>query len=84
MLGWFVRLAEAIPIAPHDDGPAFHASAFERGRHVLEGGDLLGSFPEGRLTPDGTLDELKGGVMKPLRAGCDDTPADVECVGRTG
>jgi 1-acyl-sn-glycerol-3-phosphate acyltransferase len=35
---------------------------------VLQDGDLLGIFPEGGITKDGTLQEFKGGIMKILEA----------------
>jgi 1-acyl-sn-glycerol-3-phosphate acyltransferase len=37
---------------------------------VLAEGDLLCIFPEGSITPDGTLQEFKGGAMvRPFRRG---------------
>ena len=66
VLGWFFRLAKAIPIAPQRDDPATYEQAFERARAVLADGELLCIFPEGGLTPDGRLGEFKGGVMKLL------------------
>lgn len=66
VLGWFFRLAKAIPIAPQREDPATYARAFERGRQVLDEGDLLCIFPEGAITRDGLLGEFKGGVMKLL------------------
>jgi 1-acyl-sn-glycerol-3-phosphate acyltransferase len=66
LLGWFFRLAGAIPIAAQRDDPAIYAQAFERARRVLGEGDLLCIFPEGAITRDGALGEFKGGVMKLL------------------
>jgi 1-acyl-sn-glycerol-3-phosphate acyltransferase len=66
VLGWFFRLAGAIPIASQRDDPAVYAQAFERARRVLEAGELLCIFPEGAITRDGALGEFKGGVMKLL------------------
>ena len=66
VLGWFFRLAKAIPIAPQREDPAAYEQAFARARRVLEEGDLLCIFPEGALTRDGELGEFKGGVMKLL------------------
>jgi len=67
VLGWLFKLAKAIPIAPQRDDPAAYERAFEEARRVLDEGDLLGIFPEGGITRDGSLSEFKGGVMKILQ-----------------
>jgi len=66
LLGWFFRLAKAIPIAPQREDPAAYEQAFAKARQVLAEGDLLCIFPEGAITRDGQLAEFKGGVMKLL------------------
>lgn len=66
VLGWLFRLAKAIPIAPQRENPAVYEAAFAQARRVLDEGDLLGIFPEGGITKDGSLGEFKGGVMKIL------------------
>jgi 1-acyl-sn-glycerol-3-phosphate acyltransferase len=66
VLGWFFKLAKAIPIAPQREDPGTYELAFERARAVLDDGDLLCIFPEGAITRDGRLAEFKGGVMKLL------------------
>jgi 1-acyl-sn-glycerol-3-phosphate acyltransferase len=68
LLGWFFRLAGAIPIAPQREDPVIYEQAFARARKVLDGGDLVCIFPEGGLTRDGQLGEFKGGVMKLLES----------------
>jgi 1-acyl-sn-glycerol-3-phosphate acyltransferase len=68
VLGWFFRLAKAIPIAPQREDPVAYEQAFARAREVLNDGDLLCIFPEGALTKDGQLAEFKGGVMKLLES----------------
>jgi 1-acyl-sn-glycerol-3-phosphate acyltransferase len=68
LLGWFFKLAKAIPIAPQKVEPQTYARAFARARAVLDGGDLLCIFPEGAITRDGDLGEFKGGVMKLLES----------------
>jgi 1-acyl-sn-glycerol-3-phosphate acyltransferase len=65
-LGLFFRLAKAIPIAPKNEDPAAYDAAFAAADHVLAEGDLLGIFPEGGITNDGTLKPFKGGVMRIL------------------
>jgi len=66
VLGWFFRLAKAIPIAPQREDPVAYEQAFMKARQVLSEGDLLCIFPEGAITRDGALAEFKGGVMKLL------------------
>ena len=66
VLGWFFRLAKAIPIAPQKVDPVTYEQAFVRARQVLDDGDLLCIFPEGAISRDGAIAEFKGGVMKLL------------------
>jgi 1-acyl-sn-glycerol-3-phosphate acyltransferase len=66
VLGWLFRLAKAIPIAPQKEDPAAYASAMAAAGQVLREGDLLGIFPEGAITRDGSLQPFKGGVAKIL------------------
>jgi 1-acyl-sn-glycerol-3-phosphate acyltransferase len=66
VLGWLFRLAKAIPVAPRSEDPAAYEAAFEAAARVLREGDLLGIFPEGGITRDGTLQEFKGGIAKIL------------------
>jgi len=66
VLGWLFRLAKAIPIAPRSEVARVYDAAFEEAARVLAEGDLLGLFPEGGITRDGSLQEFKGGIMKIL------------------
>ena len=66
LLGRLFRLAKAIPIAPRSENPAMYEAAFEAVDQVLAEGDLVGIFPEGGITRDGTLQDFKGGIMKIL------------------
>ena len=66
VLGWFFKLAKAIPIAPKSEDPAAYEAAFIAAGKVLKAGDMLAIFPEGGITKDGTLQEFKGGIMKIL------------------
>ena len=54
VLGWLFRLAKAIPIAPQKEDPAAYERGVRSGRRVLAEGDLLGIFPEGAITRDGS------------------------------
>jgi len=73
VLGWLFRLAKCIPIAPQKDDPATYGAAFAQARAVLADGELLGIFPEGGITRDGSLQPFKGGVMK-IVEGLPDVP----------
>jgi len=73
VLGWLFRLAKCIPIAPQKDDPATYEAAFAQARAVLADGELLGIFPEGGITRDGSLQPFKGGVMK-IVEGLPDVP----------
>jgi len=66
LLGWFFRLAKAIPIAPQKVDAQTYEQAFARAKEVLDEGDLLCIFPEGAISRDGELAEFKGGVMRLL------------------
>jgi 1-acyl-sn-glycerol-3-phosphate acyltransferase len=66
VLGWFFKLAKAIPIAPQKEDPQAYERAFAEAARVLAEGELLCIFPEGALTRDGALQPFKGGVMKIL------------------
>ena len=68
VLGWFFRLAKAIPIAPQKVDAKIYEQAFARARETLNDGDLLCIFPEGGLTKTGEMGEFKAGVMKLLES----------------
>jgi 1-acyl-sn-glycerol-3-phosphate acyltransferase len=68
VLGWFFKLAKAIPIAPQKVDAKIYEQAFARAREVLNDGDLLCIFPEGGLTKTGEMGEFKAGVMKLLES----------------
>jgi 1-acyl-sn-glycerol-3-phosphate acyltransferase len=66
VLGWLFKLGKAIPIAPRSEDPAAYEAAFREAVQVLREGDLLGIFPEGGITRDGSLQPFKGGIIKIL------------------
>ena len=68
VLGWFFRLAKAIPVPPQRADPAAYEAAFAKACEVLRDGELLCIFSEGGSTRDGKLGELKGDVMKLLES----------------
>ncbi len=78
VLGALFRLAKAIPVAPQKEDPAAYEAAFVAAAQVLREGDLLGIFPEGGITRDGTLQPFKGGIAKILaNAQADGVPIEV-------
>jgi 1-acyl-sn-glycerol-3-phosphate acyltransferase len=66
VIGSLFRLAKAIPVASRQENPQIYEAAFKEAAQVLRDGDLLGIFPEGGITRDGTLQEFKAGIMKIL------------------
>jgi 1-acyl-sn-glycerol-3-phosphate acyltransferase len=80
VLGWLFRLAKAIPVAPQKEDPAAYEAAFRESAKVLREGDLLGIFPEGGITRDGTLQPFKGGIMKILETARADGVQDVRVI----
>jgi 1-acyl-sn-glycerol-3-phosphate acyltransferase len=80
VLGWLFKLAKAIPVAPQKEDPAAYEAAFRESAQVLREGDLLGIFPEGGITQDGTLQPFKGGIMKILEQAKADGVQDVSVI----
>lgn len=66
VLSFFFRTARAIPIAPAKEDPGVLEHAYERIAAELSAGELIGLFPEGRLTSDGEMSEFRSGVMRIL------------------
>ena len=52
----------AIPIAPAKDDPALMEAAFEEVAKALANSELVGIFPEGRITTTGRLMKIYAGV----------------------
>ena len=66
LLSFFFRTVRAIPIAPAREDPEALERAYAAIARELAAGELIGIFPEGRLTPDGEMGEFRGGVTKIL------------------
>ena len=66
VLSFFFRTARAIPIAPGKEDRELLEQAYEQIGKELAAGELVGLFPEGRLTRDGEMSEFRGGVMRIL------------------
>ncbi|MDT8449695.1 MAG: MFS transporter [Wenzhouxiangellaceae bacterium] len=65
-LKWLFRLAGAIPVAPRKVDPECYRQAFESVDAALARGELVGIFPEGRLSPDGEVQPFRSGISEIL------------------
>ena len=68
LLSFLFRTMRAIPIAPAREDPALKAAAFDEVRRALEAGEVVGIFPEGRLTDSGELNAFRPGVEQIVSA----------------
>ena len=73
LLSFVFRTAGAIPIAPAQQQPEILKQAYERVAAYLEAGEVVGIFPEGRITTDGDIGPFKNGIERIIRR----TPAPV-------
>lgn len=73
VLNFVFRTAGAIPIAPARENPEILERAYDRVARYLEEGDVVGIFPEGRLTTDGEIGPFKTGIEQIIQR----TPAPV-------
>ena len=67
LLGPVFRMAKAIPIAPEKEDHEVMQKAFDKIASVLENGELLCIFPEGKITYDGAISPFKLGIEKIIR-----------------
>ena len=63
----FFRNAGAIPIAPQKEDPELLDKAYDSIANALENAEIVCIFPEGGLTPDGEVQELKPGIERILK-----------------
>ncbi|TKR30618.1 MFS transporter [Luteimonas gilva] len=66
VMRFIFRNAKAIPIAGAKEDPALMEKAFEEIDAALAEGEIVGIFPEGRLTTDGEIAAFKSGVERVL------------------
>ncbi len=64
VLNFIFRTGKAIPIAGRSEDPEILEEAYRRMHGVLQAGDVLGIFPEGRITSDGEIQPFKSGIEK--------------------
>ncbi len=73
VLNFIFRTSGAIPIAARKEDPAMMERAFVEVAKALRNGDLVGIFPEGRITDSGELQPFRPGLQRILA----DTPVPV-------
>ena len=67
VLSFVFRTAKAIPIAPAKEDPVLLEKAYDEVAKALEAGELIGIFPEGRITDNGELYPFRGGIARILQ-----------------
>jgi 1-acyl-sn-glycerol-3-phosphate acyltransferase len=67
LLGAVFRASKAIPIAPAKEDAELLARAYETIAQVLNDGDLVCIFPEGRITDNGELYPFRSGIRRIIR-----------------
>ncbi len=64
LLKFIFKTGKAIPIAGRAENPEILEAAYRRMHEVLATDNVLGIFPEGRITEDGEIQPFKSGVEK--------------------
>lgn len=64
ILNFVFRTGRAIPIAPAREDPDLLERAYDEIARALENGDLIGVFPEGRLTDTGDMYPFRPGIKR--------------------
>ena len=62
VLSFVFRTGRAIPIAPAREDPQALERAYDDIAKALEEGELVGIFPEGKITSDGNLSPFRPGI----------------------
>ena len=62
VVGFLFRHSRTIPIAKAKEDPAMKEAAFEEVARALRNGELIGLFPEGRITHSGDINHFRYGV----------------------
>jgi hypothetical protein len=66
VLSFVFRTGKAIPIAPAKEDPALLDKAYDEVAAALAQGELVGIFPEGRITEDGEIQRFRAGISRIL------------------
>jgi 1-acyl-sn-glycerol-3-phosphate acyltransferase len=66
LLNFLFRTMRTIPIAPAKEDAGMKERAFEEAAKALRAGDVVGIFPEGKLTETGELNIFRPGLQRIL------------------
>jgi 1-acyl-sn-glycerol-3-phosphate acyltransferase len=66
VLNFVFRTSKAIPIASAKEDPVMMERAFDAAAQALKDGDLVGIFPEGRITDTGEMYPFRPGYTRIL------------------
>ena len=66
ILSFVFKSSRAIPIAPEKEDAALKAKAFDDVSQALAAGELVGIFPEGRVTDNGEISAFRPGIAQIL------------------
>jgi 1-acyl-sn-glycerol-3-phosphate acyltransferase len=66
VLSFVFRTSRAIPIAPSREDPVLMEKAFDEVAAALAAGELVGIFPEGKITADGEMNPFRSGISRIL------------------
>jgi 1-acyl-sn-glycerol-3-phosphate acyltransferase len=64
VLNFIFRTSRTIPIASAREDPALLERAYDEIARALEHGDLIGIFPEGRITDTGEMYPFRPGIKR--------------------
>jgi 1-acyl-sn-glycerol-3-phosphate acyltransferase len=67
LLNFVFRTSKAIPIASAKEDPAMMERAFDDVAKALDAGDLVGIFPEGKITGNGEINPFRPGITRILQ-----------------
>jgi len=73
LLNWVFRTMNAIPVAPGREDAAIKEAAFASAANALRDGEIVGIFPEGKLTDNGEMHPFRSGIERMVK----DTPVPV-------
>lgn len=63
-LHWLFKMGKAIPINSEKTNPQAFKKAFDDVATALDKGELVGIFPEGKLSSDGSVDIFRRGIER--------------------
>ena len=66
ILSFVFKSSKAIPIASAKADPALMEKAFDEIAKALDAGDLVGIFPEGKISGDGNINPFRPGITRIL------------------